>query len=113
MQITPRLLPSDAPQRPLIFSIKVNNLFIAACFYFHPEVCIWDVATLNLVYYLFNVNVIEYIDQINTVLVLVIIKQVKVLDGDLVYSDWLPLNSWHSICLHENRLITFHGVNIT
>ncbi len=41
--------PRDAPRRPLIYSIKANDLFIVTCFYYHTEVVVWDATTLTLV----------------------------------------------------------------
>jgi len=41
--------PRDAPQGPLIYSVKVSDALIVACFYYHTEVCVWDAKTFNLV----------------------------------------------------------------
>lgn len=35
---------------PTIHSVKVNESFIVASFYEHPDICVWDAKTKNLVH---------------------------------------------------------------
>ena len=106
MQIAFTPIPLDAPRRPLIYSVKVSDLVIVACFYYHTEVCVWDTATYNLVFFLKEAKLFFQTSHFFRLYA----HQLMVLDGDLFEADSAPPNPWHFICLDQNSLLTMHGV---
>ncbi len=92
---------------PEIRSVKVNDNFIAASFFEHSEICVWNAETKELVFLWYTVHILVWL-LLRSFFLLFVVEVAVIDDCSLEEENSFCNYVTEGFCLSNNMLFTCH-----